>query len=183
MAQFDMTFKLLMFGDGGVGKTSLTQRYVTGVFVDSQRITIGVDFHIKELTLEGKRIKLQVWDFGGEERFRFLLPNYCRGASGGMFLYDITSLTSLTHLVDWMQIVRQNSGPVPILMVGAKADLANLRKVQHQEAIEMAKSHRLSGFAEVSAKTGENVEKTFETITRLMMKRAMTNPPAPPPPR
>jgi len=168
---FDATFKLLMFGDGGVGKTTLTQRYVTGVFVDSTRITIGVDFHIKELSIQNKRVKLQIWDFGGEERFRFLLPSYCRGAAGGLFLYDITSLTSLTHLVDWMQIVRENAGPVPIIMVGAKADLANQRKVQSTEAIEMAKAHKLVGFSEVSAKTGENVEATFETITKLMMKR------------
>lgn len=169
---FDATFKLLLFGDGGVGKTTLTQRYVTGVFVDSTRITIGVDFHIKELGIGTKRVKLQIWDFGGEERFRFLLPNYCRGAAGGLFIYDITSLTSLTHLVDWMQIVRENAGSVPVLMVGTKADLVNQRKVQATEAIEVAKSHKLMGFAEVSAKTGENVEATFETITKLMLKRS-----------
>ena len=163
-------FKLLMFGDGSVGKTSLTQRYVTGVFVESQHITIGVDFHIKELTCEGINVKLQVWDFGGEERFRFLLPSYCRGAAGGLFVYDITNVTSLSHLADWMKIVRENAGPIPVIIVGSKADLAQKRKVQASEAVAMAKAQKLRGFAEVSAKTGENVDATFESITALMLK-------------
>jgi small GTP-binding protein len=166
----EVTFKLLLFGDGGVGKTTLTQRYVTGVFVESQHITIGVDFHIKDLDCDGIPVKLQVWDFGGEERFRFLLPSYCRGAAGGLFLYDTTSLPTLTHLTEWMKIIRENAGPIPVIVVGSKADLTSQRKVQAHEAVTAAKQHKLKGFAEVSAKSGENVEAVFETITRLMLK-------------
>ena len=88
----DFIFKVCIFGDGGVGKTTLIKRYLSGTFDESTRITIGVDFHIKKLEVEGKQITLQLWDFAGEERFRMLLPTYMRGAKGGIFLYDICLL-------------------------------------------------------------------------------------------
>ena len=120
----DFAFKLLMLGDASVGKTSLTHRYITGVFVDSPRLTIGVDFFSKKVRLEdGKKVKLQVWDFGGEERFRFLLPTYSKGSNAAIFLYDITSQKSLDSLPDWLEIVRKNAGNIPILLLGSKLDL------------------------------------------------------------
>ena len=99
-------FKVCLFGDGGVGKTTLINRYLTGVFKSDESITIGVDFHIKKLIIEEKRISLQIWDFAGEERFRFLLPSYVLGASGGIFVYDITRFTSLKNFQDWLDIFK-----------------------------------------------------------------------------
>ncbi|GAB4319108.1 MAG: Rab family GTPase [Promethearchaeota archaeon] len=168
---FDLTFKLLMTGDGGVGKTTLTQRFVTGLFTESTRITIGVDFHTKDVEVDGHRVKLQIWDFGGEERFRFLLPSYCRGAAGALFLFSITSYTSLSHMPEWLQIVRENAPGVPILLVGSKRDLEKHRAVPTSDAVEYARGSGLAGYVEVSAKDGTNVEETFTTITRLMIER------------
>ncbi|MHA1731739.1 MAG: Rab family GTPase [Promethearchaeota archaeon] len=170
-----MTFKLLITGDGGVGKTTLTQKYVTGLFKSDTRITIGVDFHTKDVVVDGKRVKLQIWDFGGEERFRFLLPSYCRGASGALFLYSITSYASLSHLPDWMNIINQEAGRIPVLLVGSKLDLAEYRKVPPEEAVEFARQGGLMGYVEVSAKDGTNVEETFEAITRLMIQNRNAN--------
>ncbi len=82
----DAMFKLCIFGDGGVGKTTLVKRYLTGVFAGDTTMTIGVDFHIKKLNIEGKEVGLQIWDFAGEDRFRFLLPSYVFGTSGGIFM-------------------------------------------------------------------------------------------------
>lgn len=173
---YDATFKLLMTGDGGVGKTTLTKRYVTGLFSDETKITIGIDFFVKEIKLvengEEMRVKLQIWDFGGEERFRFLLPSYCRGASGALFLYSITSYASLSHVHDWLNIIRENTVSVPVLLVGSKLDLAPYRKVPTEDAIAIARKTGLQGYVEVSAKDGTNVEETFETITRLMLRAA-----------
>ena len=73
------TFKLILFGDGGVGKTTLAHRYVTGSFKENSLITIGVEFHVKTLSVDGIPIEIQIWDFAGEERFRFLLPAYAVG--------------------------------------------------------------------------------------------------------
>jgi small GTP-binding protein len=171
LADYDITFKLVLFGDGAVGKTALTQRYVTGLFKDNTRITIGVEFHVKDITESGKKVKLQIWDFGGEERFRFLLPSYCKGANGGIFIFDTTNTNSLYHIDAWMDVLRKSTGNIPIIMVGTKVDLADKRAVDTTEAMAVAKSHKFAAFAEVSAKTGTNVESVFETITRIMVTR------------
>ncbi len=170
MVDYDKMFKLIIFGDGGVGKTSLTQRYLTGVFEEARNLTIGADFFVKNLVVDGKNVKLQIWDFAGEERFRFLLPVYSKGANGGIFLYDVTNQSSLQHLTAWLQIVNENAPNIPILVIGTKIDLVSMRHVTKAEAIQLAKSFKLSGFAEVSAKSGANVENVFETITKLMIR-------------
>ncbi len=172
---FGYTFKLVLFGDGGVGKTSLAQRYLTGIFADNTKITIGVEFHIKDVVVEGNRVKLQIWDFGGEERFRFILPTYCRGASGGIFFFDVTCPASLLHLDAWLGVVQGVTGNIPLLMVGTKTDLAENRAVDANEAMALARQRNLAGYAEVSAKTGINVESTFELITKLMVHRMLTS--------
>ena len=169
---YDATFKIIIFGDVGCGKVELTQRFLTNLFVSDQTMTIGVDFEVKSLTVDGYKVKLQIWDFGGEERFRFLLPTYVRGARGGIFIYDITNYSSLAHIDDWLSIIRREiraEDIFPIIVVGNKAHLVNDREVLSKEAIRIAKSRGVNGFIEVSAKTGENVEKAFEALTRLML--------------
>ncbi|GAG71679.1 unnamed protein product [marine sediment metagenome] len=172
---YDATFKIIIFGDAGCGKTTLTQRFLTNLFVSDQTMTIGVDFEVKSLTVEEKKVKLQIWDFGGEERFRFLLPTYVRGARGGLFLYDITNFSSIAHIDDWISVIRKEirvEDIFPIIAVGGKADLVESREVSSAEGIKIAKSRNVNGFIETSSKTGENVEKTFEALTRLMLKEA-----------
>ena len=168
---YDATFKIILFGDNGCGKETLTQRFLTNIFVSDQTMTIGVDFEVKTLTVDGQRVKLQVWDFGGEERFKFLLPTYVRGARGGIFIYDITNYSSLAHIDDWLSVIRKEireEDIFPIIVVGNRANLVNDREVSSADAIKIAKSRGVNGFIEISAKTGENVEKTFEALTRLM---------------
>ncbi len=172
MEEYDLMFKLIIFGDGGVGKTTLTQRYLTGVFNERQRLTIGVEFYVKSLEIEGKRVKIQIWDFGGEERFRFLLPQYCRGANGGLFVYDVTQVNTLHHLADWLDVLHSAAPDIALLTIGTKADLELKRKVMKEEAVKIAKANKMAGLAEVSAKTGANVNSVFETIAKIMVKRA-----------
>ncbi|MBD3193480.1 MAG: GTP-binding protein [Candidatus Lokiarchaeota archaeon] len=172
---YDATFKLVIFGDAGTGKTTLTHRFLTNLFKSDSTMTIGVDFNVKSVEVLGKKVKLQIWDFGGEERFRFLLPTYVRGAAGALFMYDITNFSSLAHIDDWLMVVKKEVKPenkFPIIVVGGKADLANEREVSADEGIKIAKSRGLNGFIECSSKTGENVEDTFEAITRLMIKNS-----------
>ncbi len=169
----DFTFKLLMLGDASVGKTSLTHRYITGVFVDSPRLTIGVDFFSKKVRLPtGHSVKLQIWDFGGEERFRFLLPTYSKGSNAALFLYDITSQKTLESLPLWIDIVRKNAGNIPIFLIGSKCDLEDHRAVSKDLASEYVKKHLCTKQLEVSAKTGENVEDSFAMITELLLKES-----------
>ena len=169
MASYDATIKIMLLGDESVEKTSLTIRYISGFFLDDLKLTIGVDFYSKTINIDNKKIKVQIWDFGGEERFRFLLHQYCKGANGAFFLYDITNRLSLDHLPDWTQIIREHAGDIPIILLGAKAHLKEFRSVSKDEGILAAKKYNLSGFLEVSSKTGQNVEKAFEALTRLVL--------------
>jgi len=173
---FDAIFKLCIFGDGGVGKTTLVNKYLTDVFKGDTSMTIGLDFHIKIIEVDGLKVKLQIWDFAGEERFRFFLPTYMRGASGGIFMYDITRFSSIKNIDKWFNVLKDNTTVIkegmPILLVGGKTDLEYKRAVRGDSALEMAIKHNLQGFIECSAKTGVNVENVFETIARLMMTKA-----------
>jgi small GTP-binding protein len=169
MAISDYIFKIIIVGDASTGKTSLTHRYLSGIFVDSPRLTIGVDFFSKKIKMNGKRIKLQIWDFGGEERYRFLLPTYSKGANGALILYDITSKKTLDHIPDYVKIIRENAGNIPIMAIGSKVDLEEYREVSREEGKSAAMASGLSSFAEVSSKTNLNIEESYNTIVKLIM--------------
>ncbi|MFX1490575.1 MAG: Rab family GTPase [Promethearchaeota archaeon] len=171
---YDAVYKVVIFGDAGCGKTTLAQRFLTNSFKPFTRMTIGLDFEVKSMDIDGQKVKLQIWDFGGEERFRFLLPTYVRGANGALFMYDVTNYSSLAHIDDWLLVVRQEiktKHHFPIIVVGGKADLVDVREVTADEGINIARSRAIDGFIECSSKTGENVEETFDALTRLMMQR------------
>ncbi len=173
----DVMFKICLFGDGGVGKTTLLGRYLTGLFKSNQTITIGVDFHVKKIDVNGKLVLLQIWDFAGEKRFRFLLPSYVLGASGGIFMYDITRYSSLKNFPEWITIFKKGfigakDKPLPIIMVGGKLDLSFKRAVPTNEAFDLAKSNKLYGYIECSAKDGRNIDDIFTEIAKLMLQRA-----------
>ena len=171
MSNYDFTFKVLLLGDASVGKTSFTKRYCYNIFNPSERLTIGVDFHVKTIDLHGKKIKLQIWDIGGEERFRFLLPTYCLGANAAFLLYDITRPQTLDNISEWTNIVRQKGGPVPIMLIGSKIDLEkSQRNIPREYGIQIAEKHNMTSFGEISSKTGQNVTKTFEVLTELTLE-------------
>lgn len=172
----DAIFKVCLFGDGGVGKTCLANRYLTGLFKSNSIMTLGVDFLLKTLEIEDKKIALQIWDFAGEERFRFLLPSYVIGASIGIFMFDITRVSSLKNLPKWLEVfyegTKDSDQKVPITLVGGKLDLHDRRSVISSDAVAMAKKYDLQDYVECSAKTGENVELIFYKIARNLVKIA-----------
>ncbi|MFX1503718.1 MAG: Rab family GTPase [Promethearchaeota archaeon] len=172
MASYDYTFKILLLGDASVGKTSFTKRYCYNIFNPSERLTIGVDFHVKTIELNNDRIKLQLWDVGGEERFRFLLPTYCLGANAAFLLYDITRPSTLDNISEWITIVRQKGGPIPIMLVGSKLDLEkSQRQVQREYGIQIAEKNDMASFVEISAKENINVDDAFKVLTELTLDR------------
>ena len=174
MTDREGAFKLCIFGDGGVGKTTLVNRYLTSVFDETLKMTIGADFYVKDLKIDGKKVVNRIWDFGGEQRFKVLLPSFAKGADGGIFMYDITRYTSIKNIDDWLSIFEKNTRDkqinIPIVMVGGKLDLQEKRSVETEDAVELSEKHNLQGYYECSSKTGDNVEEIFESITRKMMK-------------
>ncbi|MBA7483797.1 hypothetical protein ES707_19314 [subsurface metagenome] len=162
----------MLLGDASVGKTSFTKRFCYNLFNPSERLTIGVDFHVKTINIHGKKIKLQIWDVGGEERFRFLLPTYCLGANAAFLLYDVTRSQTLDNITEWTNIVRQKGGPIPIMLVGAKIDLGDAqREVLREYGIQVAEKNNMASFGEISSKSGQNVDKTFEVLTELTLDK------------
>ena len=117
---YDLIFKVVIFGDAGSGKTSLRKRFMTNVFVSDSRKTIGVDFETKVLKLDGKEIKLLIWDFAGDERFRYMFPQYIYGAMGGILLYDITDYSSFYHISDCLSVIKRTNKRIPIILLGSK---------------------------------------------------------------
>lgn len=171
-------YKMCIFGDGGVGKTTLINRYITGKYSEEYSMTIGVDFYTKNLEVEGISVNLQIWDFAGEHQFKSLLPNYVIGASGGIFMYDISRFTSLTNLEDWLNILKkapdEDDFNFPIILVGGKSDLEreSKRAIEVDYAERYGIERELFTFIECSSKTGENVEQIFFTIARKMMENS-----------
>ncbi len=171
---YTATFKVCIFGDNGVGKTSLIHRFLTNRFSQDTKLTIGVDIFITDLEIENYKVKLQFWDLGGASRFKMFMPIYAQGSSGGIFMYDITSKSSFNNLEGWISLFKKNviaeEGQIPILGVGGKKDLCNYRKISLNNAQCLDSTYSVYDFIECSAKTGENVENIFESITYKMLR-------------
>jgi Ras-related protein Rab-11A len=156
--------KVVIGGEGGVGKTTLLHRYIEGRFIVATQMTIGVEFFLKELEVDEKKILLQIWDFGGQERFRFLLKNYARGAKGALFLFDLTRPISLEKIEEWLDICRVDDQNVPVLLIGSKLDIVDEMLIEESYIEEIKEKYSLFDFLKVSSKTGENVDLAFQKI-------------------
>ncbi len=167
-------FKLCIFGDGGVGKTTLIHRYLTQVFDEDLKMTIGADFSVRDIETAGKSIRLRIWDFAGEERYQVLMPSYVKGAHGGIYMFDTTRYASLRRINNWLGFFKdeekRTGTRIPVIMVGAKIDLEDKRSVTKEEALELTEKHKLQEYMECSSKSGQNIEEIFQNITMSMMK-------------
>ncbi|MFX1443407.1 MAG: Rab family GTPase [Promethearchaeota archaeon] len=168
-----IVLKVLTAGEGGVGKTTLLHRYVEGKFSSETKMTIGVEFFLKELNIDGQKVMLQLWDFGGQERFRFLLESYVIGARGALLMFDLTRTMTLENIDQWVQIVRKEDPELPILFLGSKSDLENDICVAEDYIEEFKQQFQMYDFLRISSKTGENVELSFESLTREILKKIL----------
>ena len=168
----DYLFKYLVIGNSGIGKSCLLIRFTDDTFSDSYVTTIGVDFKIKTLDIDGKSCKLQIWDTAGQERFRNIISSYYRGAQGIMLVYDITDLESFQNLNSWLIEIEKNASKnVYKILVGNKCDMENERKVTVEQGKDFAAQYGMK-FFETSAKNSTNVNEAFITMTQEIMKNA-----------
>ena len=168
---YEFIFKVVIFGEGGCGKTSLRKRFITNVFDSNCQKTIGVEFETKEIDVDGKEVKLMIWDFAGEERFRFIFPRYIYGAMGGFLMYDISDCSSFSRISKWLSLINGTNQRFPIILLGSKSDLDDFREISWREGERFAKSMNLNGFTECSSKTGENVKESIATLIRIMINK------------
>ncbi|XP_051699247.1 ras-related protein Rab-2A isoform X3 [Oryctolagus cuniculus] len=146
----------------GVGKSCLLLQFTDKRFQPVHDLTIGVEFGARMITIDGKQIKLQIWDTAGQESFRSITRSYYRGAAGALLVYDITRRDTFNHLTTWLEDARQHSNSnMVIMLIGNKSDLESRREVKKEEGEAFAREHGLI-FMETSAKTASNVEEIQE---------------------
>ncbi|KAF9558155.1 hypothetical protein EC968_007226 [Mortierella alpina] len=166
------TLKLLLIGSSGTGKSSLLMRFVDGVFLAPDEIsaTIGVDFKVKVIDVEGKKYKLTIWDTAGQERFRTLTSSYYRGAQGVILVYDVSSRDSFNDLQTWFNELDTycSSKEVVRMIVGNKVDKESSREVSKQEGQEFARKLQTL-FVECSAKTKLGVQQAFDELVQQII--------------
>jgi Ras-related protein Rab-1A len=167
----DYTFKFIIIGDTGTGKSCILHQFVEGkVRSGPAKHTIGVEFGSRVITLGGKTIKLQIWDTAGQERFRTITSSYYRGAQGIIVVYDVADKESYSNVKQWLhEIDRYASENVKKLLVGNKCDLVDKRQVTYEEAVEEA-AEMGTTFLETSAKNKLNVEEAFIAMAKEIKK-------------
>jgi small GTP-binding protein len=160
----ELTYKICIFGDKGVGKTTLVNRYMTNEFHENMQATLGASIDIKYIELENGKITLHIWDFGGQNRFKFLISSYARGSVGAIFMFDITNYESLVALNDWLPEYGKTVRSIPMIMVGGKIDLEQQRVCKKDDALDLMTSYKFYKYIECSSKTGENVDSVFRVL-------------------
>lgn len=166
MQEVDHIFKVLIIGNSSVGKSNILLRYTDNIFNDSFLPTIGVDFKIKNITVNNQRIKLNIWDTAGQERFKTITSTYYKGSHGIILVYDVTDRESFNNINNWVGEVKKNAGTsVVMLLIGNKCDLETERVVTEKEGQDFANMLGIS-FLETSAKLDTNIRETFNTLAK-----------------
>jgi Ras-related protein Rab-8A len=164
--------KLLTIGDSGVGKSNLLLRFTDEVFSPSFITTIGIDFRSKVETIDGKRVKINVWDTAGQDRFKTITQAYYKGADGVMLVYDVTDEKSFRSIKSWMKSLENYADDsIKKILVANKCDLATDRVVASSKGMDLAKEYGISYF-ECSAKTGDGVLEAFASLARISIRES-----------
>lgn len=169
---FDFLFKIILIGDSNVGKTCLVQSFKSGLFSETQQNTIGVDFTVRTLTIDGRRVKMQVWDTAGQERFRTITQSYYRSAHGAMIAYDITRRDTFDSVLRWLhELQRFGAANVLTALIGNKRDLEAERQVQFADACKLAEEQGMLAALETSAREKQSVEEAFVMMARQLLQQ------------
>lgn len=168
-AKLDFQFKIAFVGSGSVGKTSSILRFTTNTFRENYIPTLGVGFARKIIDVDNQRVSLQIWDMGAQEHLGKIRANYFGGASGVVFVYDLTKRETFEEIMTWKDEVDEHLSSYCALVIANKMDLKDERIVTTEEGIEL--SLKLNGeYIETSAKTGYNIDEAFKSISRQGIK-------------
>ena len=165
----DINLKILILGDSSVGKTTLLLKYVDGYFPTIYVATIGVEFKVKKINVNGIDLNLQIWDTAGQERFRGVTRNFMKGADGIIYAYDITKKSSFDSLKNWIIQSEESTVGFKKIIIGNKTDLESERVVSKEAFQKFCQNKNIQGM-EVSAKNGNNVDKCFELSAKLIIE-------------
>ncbi|MBN3273128.1 RAB15 protein, partial [Polyodon spathula] len=168
--QYDVLFRLLLLGDSGVGKTCLLCRFTDNEFHSSHISTIGVDFKMKTVEVDGIKVRIQIWDTAGQERYQTITKQYYRRAQGIFLVYDITSERSFQHIMKWASDVDEYAPEkVQKILIANKADEQRERQVTIEQGVKLANEYGMD-FFETSACTNYNIKESFTRLTELVLQ-------------
>ncbi|MHA2227536.1 MAG: Rab family GTPase [Candidatus Hodarchaeales archaeon] len=167
--------KVLVVGEGAVGKTTLINRFCLGTFQSNYKATIGVDIFSKEVRIKEKdkdlRVKLQIWDIAGQAMFRQFRMKFFANAQGALLVFDVTVPSTLENLNKWVADMQESTKQtIPTIVLGNKTDLTELHSVSSEDVQKFLDQHNnVSYYFPTSALSGENVETAFSELVTLMI--------------
>ena len=167
--KYDYSFKMIVVGDAGVGKSCLTSKASKGIFEETYAATIGFEFLAFNVKINDKVVKLQIWDTCGQEIYKSLISNFYRNSSLAVLVYAIDNKESFTHVENWLNDLKsQASEDVRIFLVGNKADLEEERKIMREQGEKYKLDQHLDYFMETSAKTGQNARNVLIEAAKML---------------
>ena len=179
-SDFETLIKLSIIGDSSVGKSNFLFKFIEGQFSPLHVATIGFDYKSRIVTLpeSKKKVKLQIWDTAGQEKYMSINKNLFQRVQGVILMYDITKHETFERLDVWLNLIKQITNDIPIILVGNKLDqedsIENGRAVEYTEGEDYAQKNNLD-FFETSALDGTNIDKIFATIAEKVLKRLQDN--------
>ena len=160
------TVKVIVSGDGGVGKTSFLNRLVHDCFYDDSKLTRGVDFYSKNITVNGIELNFIMWDFAGQTQFKTLLNGFVDGSIAAVILFDLTRINTIENVYDWIKTL-EPFGNLPILLIGTKRDLispSDTQAIDNYILDIVNENENIISYLKISSKTGENIKNAFEIL-------------------
>ena len=172
---YNYLLKYIIIGDASVGKSNLLMKFTENKFNESYQATIGVEFGAKNLDINKKTYRIQIWDTAGQENFHSITRSYYKNSVCAMVVYDITSRKSFDNVMNWIEEIQNNSSKtILIVLVGNKIDLKENRDISFDEGKELANRNGII-FMETSAKTGEGVEEIFKKTVQEISRKIEDN--------
>lgn len=168
----EYAFKLILGGDGGVGKTSMVHRFVENSFSKDYKATIGTSIMKKECKFEGLNtsVRFVIWDLAGQSQFKRIRQSYLSNAEAGILVYDVTRKETFENIKNWQGEIAKGSGKISLILVGNKIDLVDKRVISIEQGEALAEQLGLS-YIETSAKTGENIDEAFRMLALELVNR------------
>lgn len=169
----ELVMKVCVVGEGGTGKTSMLHRLVKDEFISDMKMTIGTGLMTHSIEVDSQKIIYQLWDFAGENRFRFFLPNYLKGAKAVILCYDMTRFPTFNNLNEWYSIVESNIdlSKMVVYLVGNKKDLKQKKAVFSETVDEWKDKRKIDRTWTSSALTGENIDEIYQTLGKDLIEK------------
>ena len=169
-SDFDFTIKLLIVGDTCVGKTNFISVFMGNTFSENYMTTSGIDLKTSSIEIKNKKIRVQLWDTAGQEKYKAITKNLFLKVQAALIVYDITNEETFNNLKTWVRSIKEECGKqIQMLIIGNKNDLNEERVVDKNIAMEYAKEEKID-YLETSSKTGDNIQKAITLLCEKVLE-------------